>query len=197
MHDYSTDSEERKWIPVYLAVLSILLAWLLSSILSYLSISIPWMIDAPSVVGFYGITYVLFDRYLWKMPFFRTIRLVNIPDLSGTWQGYLVSSYDEHAKQHETTLLISQTWSKISIILRTKHSSSRSMMASIEGGDPNVIRLMYGYLNEPNPESASTMVIHLGTACLKMHNNSPDQSLDGEYYAGRGRMNYGGMHFKR
>ncbi len=54
MHPYSINSEEHKHISLYLAVVAILLAWTLY-LFSKNVFPLPWWIEAPSVIGFYGI----------------------------------------------------------------------------------------------------------------------------------------------
>ena len=49
MHGYSTDSDERKIVPLLLASLAISLAWLFSKFLLVIHLSVPWWVDAPSV----------------------------------------------------------------------------------------------------------------------------------------------------
>jgi hypothetical protein len=46
MHGYSTDSEKRRVVPLFLALFAISLAWLSSKLLSVIHFSIPWWADA-------------------------------------------------------------------------------------------------------------------------------------------------------
>ena len=66
MHPYTTDSSEKKFIPLYIACLGVVLAWTLNWILRAIQFTLPWWIDAPSVIGFYGLFYNIFDKYIWK-----------------------------------------------------------------------------------------------------------------------------------
>jgi hypothetical protein len=54
MHGYSTDSGERRIVPLLLASVAITLAWLSSKILTVMHLTLPWWLDAPSTLGFYG-----------------------------------------------------------------------------------------------------------------------------------------------
>jgi hypothetical protein len=69
MHGYSTDSAERRIVPLLLASVAIMLAWLSSKILAIVHLTLPWWLDAPSTVGYYGALYALFDRNLWRNAF--------------------------------------------------------------------------------------------------------------------------------
>ena len=83
--------------------------------------AIPWWLDAPSVMGFYGLFYSASDKWLWAKPIVRKIGLVKIPNLNGVWEGCVTSSsYDNHGSEITINMGISQTWARISIILNTQ-----------------------------------------------------------------------------
>ena len=193
MHPYSTDSKERKIVPLCLAIVSILLAWLFNSLLGGLKIDLPWWIGPPGVFGLYVLFYDLFDKFLWKI--FRKINVIKVPDLNGTWKGYVTSSFNEHAAKHEANMKISQQWSEISIALDTGNSRSHSLSAAIITKGPSSPVLTYEYLNEPKANAKATMHTHRGTARLTIDVSS--NSLEGEYYTGRDRTNFGTLKFQR
>lgn len=195
MHPYATDSNERNLAPFIFAIVSVFFAWLLNRVLEVQQFPLPWWINAPSVIGFYGILYSIFAKCLWKCSFFRRIGFVKLPNLNGTWNGHITSSFDEHAKEQYATLDIRQSWAKISISLRTQNSKSLSLTASILTENQNFVVISYEYISEPMPNSSNTMHMHRGTARLTLI--SEDQSLEGEYYSGRGRLNLGVLSFKR
>src|SRR6266404_6276691 len=86
MHGYSTDSNERRIVPLLLALLAIALAWVTSKSLATAHLAVPWWADAPSSIAFYGALYALFDRYLWRKCFVHKLGLVRIPNLTGHWR---------------------------------------------------------------------------------------------------------------
>lgn len=191
MHAYATDSDERKIIPLFIAVISILAAWILNAV-GTKYFSIPWWFDAPSVMGFYGFFYKAFDRFVWSKCFMRKIGLVKIPDLNGSWRGYVTSSFDKHEEKFDISIDIYQTWTKIVLILKTPSSESQSEAVAITIANPNLIRLSYTYFNKPKSDATQTMHPHEGTARLNLSGDC--KSLDGDYYTGRGRQNYGTVH---
>jgi hypothetical protein len=195
MHSYTNDSNESKFLPLYIAGVSIFAAWSLNRILGTMQFTVPWWINDPSVIGFYGLFYAIFNKYLWKWRILRTIGVVKIPDLNGTWNGYVVSSFDKYATKYNATFKIFQNWTQISIILKTNYSKSSSIIASIITEDPNNIVLRYEYRNEPMPNSKVTMHTHQGTAWLTIQPN--EKVLEGEYYTGRDRKEYGMLRFER
>src|SRR5712675_1802816 len=73
MHGYSTDSGERRGVPLLLASVAIALAWVSSRILAITHLFVPWWLDAPSSLAFYGALYALFDAYLWRHRLVITI----------------------------------------------------------------------------------------------------------------------------
>jgi SMODS-associating 2TM, beta-strand rich effector domain len=194
MHGYSTDSSERRIVPLLLALLAIALAWATSKILGATHLAVPWWMDAPSSMAFYGALYALFDRYLWRKSFVRKLGLARIPNLTGRWRGYLVTSFDGHAKQHDLMIHIFQSWTQIVVYLTTTTSMSRSCTAVIQMDDPEGVSLVYQYENQPLANARRTMHMHYGTAMLRISNGD---CLAGDYYAGRDRQTFGWICCKR
>ena len=190
MHGYSTDSNERRFVPLLLAALAIVFAWAFSKLMAAAHFSVPWWLDAPSSLAFYGALYALFEKHLWRNRIVRKLGLSRTPDLTGRWRGFLVSSFDGHVKRHHVLLQIFQTWTQISVYLTTITSMSRSSIAEIQVSDPEGVSLIYQYQNQPLSYAMKSMHMHYGTAMLRL---SEGDCLAGEYYAGRDRRTYGRM----
>ena len=188
MHGYSTDSEERRVVPLLLAIVAVSLAWFSPRAMAAIHLSVPWWFDAPSLMAFYGVLYALFDKYLWRTNLIAKLRLVRIPNLGGRWQGYLISSFDGHAKRQGLVIHIFQSWTHIAVFLTTATSMSRSCAAMIQVDDPEGVVLIYQYQNQPLADAMRTMHMHFGTAMLRV---SKDGCLAGDYYAGRDRRTFG------
>jgi hypothetical protein len=122
--------------------------------------------------------------------------LVKTPDLNGTWEGYVKSSFDEHTAEQSTSLRISQTWTHMVVILETEHPRSQSLGASVLTKNPRDVRVSYEYLNQPRPAAKDTMHAHRGTASLVLSELGSRRVLKGEYYTGRDRRNYGSLRFE-
>lgn len=197
MHSYATDSSERKSIPFFLAALGILAAWILGWIVQKTQISIPWWVDAPAVVGFYGLFYKIFDTWIWRFEFLRKIGVIKLPDLNGVWQGNVSSSYDNYSKEHEAKLKIHQTWTQISIYFESEKSESYSLSGMITAENPVAKALSYEFRNEPKVQAIETMHSHRGMARLTLSLKDKNEFLDGEYFTGRDRQTYGRMHFEK
>ncbi len=193
MHAYSIDTNERKNILLVLAVVSIVFSWGFYKILSYYQLSLPWWVESPSVLFFYGLLFVIFDRLLWKC--FRKVNFVKTPNLIGEWGGNLKSSFDNHSSEVKATLKIFQDWTRIKILMTTDQSSSHSESASIVIDAPEGKYLSYQYINEPKSTAVETMNIHRGTVRLVF--DEKKNTLEGQYYSGRGRQNFGSLYFAR
>jgi hypothetical protein len=188
MHGYSTDSSERRIVPLLLALSAIALAWASSKFLAAVHLSVPWWVDAPSSMAYYGALYGLFDRYLWRNDFVRKLGLVRVPNLTGRWRGYLVTSFDGHVTRHNLIIHIFQSWTQIVVYLTTPTSMSRSCTAVIQVDDPEGAALVYQYQSQPLADAMGTMHMHYGTGMLRITN---DGCLVGDYYTGRDRRTFG------
>lgn len=194
MHSYSTDSNERERVLLGLAILAIVLALGLSKLLQATRFTVPWWLDAPSTMGIYGILFKWFDKSLWRWVSIRWTRLLKVPILAGEWHGHVLSSFDDHKKSHEVTVRINQTWTQIMVLLSSTTSDSHTLTASIEVNAPEGAVLTYQYENQPKPGAARTMEMHIGTARLVL---TDGQVLEGYYYSGRGRGEYGSIHLEQ
>ena len=196
MHCYATDSDEKRIIHGILVVLSIGAAFGLATGLEALNLKAPWWIELPSFMGFYGLFHTIFDQWLWRRPLLRKVGLVKTPDLNGNWKGYVKSSFDEYAAEQSAALKISQSWTSMVVILETENSQSQSVSASVLTKNPRDVRVSYEYLNQPRPAAKDTMHAHRGTASLLLSEVGSSRVLEGEYYTGRDRRNYGSLHFE-
>ncbi len=192
MHSYSTDSSEREQVLFGLALLAVGAAWSVSRILHVTHTALPWWFDAPSTMGFYLVFFKIFDRWLWQKGLVSRLGLVKVPVLSGNWEGHVVSSFDN--RPHRVSIRIRQTWTRISIALQSDASRSYTVVAAVQVHAPDGVVLSYQYENQPQPGALKTMEIHLGTARLVL---SDGCILEGYYYSGRGRQEYGSIHLER
>jgi len=194
MHTYSTDAKDRESIPLWLAAFAVAATFFLNYLLKALNLQVPWWIDAPSVMGFYGLLYESFDNFLWRLQF-QSIHLSEIPNIRGTWVGDVRSSYGGGTEVHGVILYVRQTWSKLSVQVETETSRSFSTMAVVNTSNSSESGLKYEYVNEPGTFNVQTMQTHRGTASLRL--TLDGATLKGEYYTGRGRQNIGDMVFHK
>ena len=191
MHPYATDSEERRTVAVVIAFLSIGVAWACYWLMVHMNFQTPWWVESPSVLGIAGGLYEAFDKWLWRG--FRKPGIVKVPDLQGQWEVDGYTSFDQ-TKSFKASVTIRQTWTHISVYLETEQSTSQSLAASLLSNQPEEPVLVYHYRNEPKPHAGETMHAHKGTAVLRLKNA---QYMEGEYYSGRDRRNYGSLSLTR
>jgi hypothetical protein len=195
-HSYATDSNERKTVIFLLAVISILSARYTNKIFlnEILNLTIPWWSEI-SPFGFFLLFFTIFDKYLWQNRFIHKIGLIKTPNLNGVWKGGISSSFDPDMAKKDVKAKIHQSWIHIGINLETESSHSHSLSANVLTEDQNNVMISYEYLNEPKFNAEETMHIHRGTCRLTL--SSDGQKLNGEYYTGRDRKNFGSMTLTR
>lgn len=198
MHTYASDSNDRIVVPGALALMAVAVAYVINLIVGYFKLGLPWFIDAPTVMGAYGGLHWLYNSRLWRART-RNGNLSPIPDLNGHWEGRLISSFETEPGKHVEKvcrLSIHQTWSSIMVLLNTDTSRSWSTMAAVYSRESPHFGLKYDYTNKPTSVLADDkMEEHCGTAQLLYSRES--DTLNGDYYNGRGRQTYGRFEFRR
>lgn len=134
------------------------------------------------VVGF-------FVAYGWRMRFFRGW-LVPFPDLNGTWQGNIQTTW----KNPETgeipapipvILTIKQSFIRISCVMRTAEMTSYSFLADFWlDGDAQIRMLGYSYHSKPLPTVQDRSQPHDGTVIFELI-GAPVEKLKGTYWSAR------------
>ena len=190
MHTYSIDTEERRNIIFYIAVLSIFINSLLKSlILQYSNLT---FLQVPAAFTIFGFVYIIFDQYLWKLKILSFC--VKTPNLNGLWEGQYESSYEGMIVPAK--LKIKQTWTRIEIISLNgeKETQSNSSMAGIFTKNGGEICLKFEYANDSNSCMKDDRPSHSGFNCLKYDKN--ENALSGFYYTDKNRKTYGSASFK-
>ena len=191
MHSYEVEGRGR--VAVALAVTSILMIWLLHVGLDSVDFEPQWWLSVPSFAGCYSGLHWLFDRYVWRLRLLRKLKLIQLPDLNGSWTGEVKSSYSQDGQAHSVSVVILQRWSKIFVRLESEYSRSRSISASLRTVDLLTPELSYQYVNEPRSNAPGTMEMHRGTSTLE----SIGSGLEGDYYTGRGRGEVGTIKLRK
>lgn len=186
MHPYATDSDHTRLALTVLAIAALAAAYGLHRLWTP-----PWWVDAPSVLGFAGILWRVYDARLWRLRW-GPLGLSNVPNLAGRWTGVLSSSHD--GAEHEAILTITQTASRIRIKLETASSDSDSFVASVNCQAGPKQGLTYVYDNRPKALAPNAMAPHQGTVHLRLEG---DSRLVGDYNSDRFRNTSGRMSFTR
>jgi len=135
-----------------------------------------------------GLT-LLFTAFGWRWKPLQG-RLVPFPDLNGTWQGHLQTTWN-YTKTGEVPgpipmiLTIKQSFTKISCVMRTAEMTSRSYLAGFWiDSDEQVRMLGYCYTSKPSVTVAERSKPHDGTIIFEIV-GSPVSKLRGTYWNGR------------
>lgn len=189
MHNYSTDKNNSQYIIGILLIISFILDFTINSIINN---GLSNLISDPFFVFFiihiftfivsFGILFWLFDTKLWKLKIINNF--VGCPDVSGKWKGYI---YSTNYQPTETNVEIRQTWTKISINLKTKTASSKSETLAFFTQDSGNPELHYIYYNKVR--DTTYLKSHGGTGFLTFFKEK--KMLKGEYYTDEHRKNNG------
>lgn len=196
-YPYATDSKERDVLAYCFAAIAIALVWAISSIIDALGIHVPWWTAVPTPMALYLILRGFFARYAWRWKIFHRLGIVKIIDLNGTYNGHLWTSHDGSGR-HACTIIISQTWTGISIRGMFSKSSSFNGVTGISVEDTAAPRLTYEYWNTPNSDAVGSMQAHRGTIWFEiLRDDDAISELKGDYYTGRGRETIGRIEVRR
>ncbi len=138
-----------------------------------------------------GIVGVVSAIWRWMWARFPLIGRKTFPDLTGTWEGHLVSTWinpdtGQRLPPIQTTIWIRQGIFTTSIKLRTGESTSYSKRCLLEA-DPDAGRFQfwYSYDNDPKAEFRYRSARHEGVAWLEMDIDADPEHLVGYYYTER------------
>lgn len=207
-HGFSTDQSRRRRVTFFACgAAGVLigtnigpLAASLTGIGLFRNVTISFVLAATMVYGFVS-------RVLWTIqPIAKLIG--SPPDLRGEWEGHLYTDTDEYDAEDavsldemgydlvkmDSSMTIKQSWDRILVTFEGPNSTSKSEGATIlvdDGGKPT---LTYNYDN-PGEEFNDELGHHAGTTTLEY--DCDNETLEGTYYTGPNRGNYGRIEMKR
>ena len=152
------------------------------------------------------VVYLIVSRGLWNhQPI--SMMIGSPPDLNGEWTGHLYTDTDEYDDEDvvavnelgyglvkmEATLRIRQSWDRIFVELDGPNTTSESTGATIlfDDGSPT---LTYNYDNRGD-DFHDELDQHAGTTTVEY--NPTTETLEGTYYTGPNRENYGRLVVER
>lgn len=192
----------RREIAIYIQFGTFVVAWVIVLFLSGVEFRINWeaLKKIPEAIALYSVLHIIFTKWAWRLPIFQGW-LVPYPDLQGTWEGTLESTWKDpqtgNRKQPiPATLVITQSFSTLSCTLYTEESTSYSNTAQISADDEgNLLRLSYNYTNRPRAGVRERSEIHDGAAILRIV-TKPRRALVGDYWTDRKTTGDVRLHFK-
>ncbi len=173
---------------------AIILAWGIEASLEIIQGSSPptWKFISlvATIISFVlvGIVSVIW-RSVWAL--FPWIRRKTFPDLNGTWEGHLVSTWinpetGQCLEPIPTTIWVRQGIFTTSIKLQTGESTSYSTRCLLEADhDAGRFRFWYSYSNDPKAEFRYRSGHHEGVAWLELDIDTDPERLVGYYYTER------------
>lgn len=181
----------RNEISIWVQLGAFVIIWVAVLFFTGTSLELGWQAfkKFPTAVTIYVFAALVFTQWAWRFRVFKGW-LVPFPDLQGTWQGTLQSTWEDPETGQAipaipVTLAIKQTFSHISCVLYTDESSSHSTAAQIfQDDESGVFRLSYNYTNRSRAIVRDRSAIHDGAANLRVV-LKPDKRLEGEYWTSR------------
>ena len=177
--------EALQWVRVGILVA----IWVGILYISKTGLAISWdaVKQLPAVVTVYAILSYIFTKWLWRMPLLQGW-LVPFPDLHGTWQGEIRSTWKDQKTHQElppipAILIVKQSFLSINCAMHTQASDSYSRAAQISQDDDGTLRLSFNYTNRPKATVRDRIAIHDGAAILRIGGRR--RTLEGEYWTSR------------
>jgi hypothetical protein len=177
-----------------ISALSILLAWGIEAAYGLMSHHSPPLWKCISLAA-WSISIVLagIARTVWRQVWrcFPLIARKTFPDLSGTWQGELVSTWKnpdtgQRIPPIQITMWIRQGLFSTSIKLRTDESTSYSTRCLLEADrEAGRYRVWYSYDNTPRAAYRPWSARHEGIGWLEIDIDADPERLTGCYYTDR------------
>lgn len=162
--------------------------WAILLIVAGNSITMDFFRPLSTVTGILVVLLLIFDKWLWKITILHPW-FVSIPDVSGTWNGKIISSWKdektgEPIEPINAYLVIYQTYSNINIRMITKESKSDLLSGNIIQNQTGPDKIAGIYNNIPNLLVRDKSPIHFGGLLLEIHNGEKT-ILEGEYWTDR------------
>ena len=129
-----------------------------------------------------------FELFLWRLPALQKLGFFPVPDLTGTWKGFLISNHktdDGSALEPiETYMVIKQTFFWVSVTQYTKESSSRLVTGALATDTDGTKQLVGTYRNDPRFDVRDRSHIHYEAFTYAIQGR-PVEAFAGHYWTDR------------
>jgi hypothetical protein len=146
-----------------------------------------WLRGYSAAVCVAILVFALWEHWLWRLPLMQ--RVPRVPrSIAGTWAGTLTSLWTDPATERRPDekrvfLVARQTASRVTIVLLTEESTSRSSIARLSQ-DEMGLSLAYMYSNRPDSRVEHRSTMHNGSAFVEI-SGSPATRMRGRYWTDR------------
>jgi hypothetical protein len=134
----------------------------------------------PVILGLWGL-------FVWKGWKIKRLSgwLVPFPDLNGTWEGTLQTTWEDVPGAIPVILTVKQSFTRISCVMRSGEMTSRSHFADFWiDSDEQLRNLGYSYSSVPSPLIIDRSPAHDGTVTFEIIGD-PVTKLKGTYWNSR------------
>lgn len=140
---------------------------------------------------------VVFERYLWRPRYVRRLLSITTPLLDGRWEGWVLSSWSDHAVKHPIAIEIDQTLSTTQLWYFDANAVTHSLAIGIESlGAGSPARIYVAYHNRPHAAQYDDLHTHSGM--MELNADRDGRRLWGIYYNNPHQRNtYGELWVKR
>lgn len=148
-----------------------------------------------SSISLFGLLYWLFDTAVWRWRLAR--RYLMVPDLNGEWECNGKTEFKNGEARHydwQGTITIRQSWSRMSVVLKSGKSRSESLAASLRRRGADEYELIYYYDNEPEVGQPE---LYRHTGVCRLTFDRAETSAEGKYFSDQDRMTAGNMSLAR
>lgn len=203
-HEYSISGHSRTTVGRWLFWGSLILAgvatWMITGLVELaqiIGLGTAWADKTASLLtagAIFPLGYLTINNWVWKMSWVKL--LFGLPNIGGEWDCKGVTLDENGGIKYEwiATILISQTWEKIHVHLKTAQSESNSITAAVIKLPTGNFKLIYTYRNEPR---IGEPALHQHSGCCELEFDSMESAAEGEYFNNRGRITHGRMTLKR
>jgi hypothetical protein len=195
MHPYAT-SKPRPWrLYAGIMILASSLAPIVGHWLQAMNTFLGLSLVGVSSISLFGFLYLGFDAKLWRWRPAR--RLLLVPDLNGEWACTGKTEFKNGQPKNydwNGVITIRQSWSRMSVVLKTDKSRSESLAASLRRRGTGEYELIYHYDNEPGVGEPE---IKRHTGVCRLLFDHAETCADGSYFSDHDRMTVGTMRLNR
>ncbi|HET9284922.1 MAG TPA: hypothetical protein VFR24_23470 [Candidatus Angelobacter sp.] len=173
---YSVDTAIRQSVYITVATLSIGISYGLVHAFGKYEL---YKVAAPSAGAICALVLWFFDHMLWRIRGFN--QFLGIPNLNGEWKG--VVNKPNAGTPLDVTVTISQTFHKLSIVLETATTRSRSEVIGLFVQDSRQITVQYTYIVKYTSGAQAGTPYGHGTNELTLRSEQKGLILKGPYYS--------------
>lgn len=177
---YSIDTRSRRKVYGCAAVVALMIG----SGLAFLGGVINSKAIAPSSLTVYFGLVELYNRLLWRLPVFRW--LTGIPNISGSWSGYVTRSQSRSKKEKvPVQLIVNQNWTKIDLLLEAAETVSEAMSVAMHVENTDRIRIIWTYSVRSRKMTEQKNLHGRGVTDVVVRIDKGQRTMEGSFFSSK------------